>query len=348
MGSGLMEGLQEALVALVPRLLAALDRLEHISRYMHPGRMPDPGPDDAALDEALNRIGTAEWPEGLTPFRDQLILAGASVRRAHDGLRGARDQMDVFRALRLQFRAVEALYPLAGVLPTVSRFFTEPSGSVPTGSHPNTGVYHFDNETGTRGGYSVYIPEWLRPGTAAPVAMALHGGSGHGRMFLWNWVREARSRGVIVIAPTSTGSTWSLMEPEIDAAHLARCLDQVRRQWTVDSSRLLLTGMSDGGTFTLLSGLDAGSPFTHLAPVAASFHPLLTAMAEPERIAGLPIYLVHGALDWMFPIQTGRMASEALTMAGAKVVFREIADLAHTYPRDENGAILQWLAGFSD
>ena len=122
----------------------------------------------------------------------------------------------------------------------------------------------------------------------------------------------------------------------------------MRRQWTVDSSRLLLTGMSDGGTFTLLSGLDAGSPFTHLAPVAASFHPLLTAMAEPERIAGLPIYLVHGALDWMFPIQTGRMANEALTMAGAKVVFREIADLAHTYPRDENGAILQWLAGLSD
>jgi phospholipase/carboxylesterase len=25
------------------------------------------------------------------------------------------------------------------------------------------------------------------------------------------------------------------------------------------------------------------------------------------------------------------------------VVFREIADLSHTYPRDENGAILDWL-----
>jgi phospholipase/carboxylesterase len=32
-----------------------------------------------------------------------------------------------------------------------------------------------------------------------------------------------------------------------------------------------------------------------------------------------------------------------LSMAGANVVFREIADLAHTYPRDENGAILDWL-----
>ena len=48
--------------------------------------------------------------------------------------------------------------------------------------------------------------------------------------------------------------------------------------------------MSDGGTFTLLSGLDEASPFTHLAPVAASFHPLLLTMADPracERAAGL-------------------------------------------------------------
>jgi phospholipase/carboxylesterase len=106
---------------------------------------------------------------------------------------------------------------------------------------------------------------------------------------------------------------------------------------------MLLSGMSDGGTFTLLSGLDSASPFTHLAPVAASFHPLLVTMTEPERIRGLPVYLVHGALDWMFPIQTGRTANQALTMAGANVVFREIADLSHTYPRDENGAMLDWL-----
>ena len=39
--------------------------------------------------------------------------------------------------------------------------------------------------------------------------------------------------------------------------------------------RMLLTGMSDGGTFTYVSGLEASSPFTHLAPVAAAFHPML-------------------------------------------------------------------------
>ena len=44
---------------------------------------------------------------------------------------------------------------------------------------------------------------------------------------------------------------------------------------------MLLIGMSDGGTFTLLSGIAEDSPFTHLAPTAASFHPFLLAMTSP-------------------------------------------------------------------
>ena len=111
----------------------------------------------------------------------------------------------------------------------------------------------------------------------------------------------------------------------------------------VDRTRLLLTGMSDGGTFTLLSGLDDQSPFTHLAPVAASFHPLLLTMAAPRRVTGLPVYLVHGALDWMFPVSIARTAQRALTAAGAQVTYREIADLSHAYPREEGSAILDWF-----
>jgi phospholipase/carboxylesterase len=352
------EALQESLVALIPRLLAALDRLETITRHMHPPRLPELvatlGPGDEALTAALDGVRQATWPEHLVPFRDQIVLATESVLRAHAGLRDASDSpagaIGAYRATRLQYRAIEALYPLASALPSVSRFFIEPTRRDDLSllsrvkiMEPDTGVHHFSNETGTRGGFSVYVPEYLTHGSPAPVVVALHGGSGHGRIFLWSWLREARSRGVIVVAPTATGDTWSLMQPELDGAHLSRVLEYVRTHWAVDPSKMLLSGMSDGGTFTLLSGLDSASPFTHLAPVAASFHPLLVTMTEPERIRGLPVYLVHGALDWMFPIQTGRTANQALTMAGANVVFREIADLSHTYPRDENGAMLDWL-----
>ena len=42
----------------------------------------------------------------------------------------------------------------------------------------------------------------------------------------------------------------------------------------------------------------------------------------------------------MFPIAIARIACEQLRAAGADLVFREIDDLSHTYPREENDRIL--------
>ncbi len=354
--------LRDAIVVVVARLLDTLDALGFIARHLDP---PDIGPlvvtlgdRDVALRAAREGFTGAAWPEHLVPLRNQIERAVEPTLRACDGLRAAVGSADglrqAYRALRQVSRALEALYPLAAVLPSVSRFFLEPErrddqallDRLTVGAaraDVQTGVMHAGDDTGERGGFSAYVPEDYDPARAHPLVMALHGGSGHGRLFLWSWVREARSRGVILVAPTAVGDTWSLMEPKVDSANLARVLEQVAQGWHVDRTHLLLTGMSDGGTFTLLSGLDEASPFTHLAPVAASFHPLLLTMTDRRRVMGLPVYLVHGALDWMFPVSIARTAQRALTAAGAKVTYREIADLSHTYPRDENSGMLDWF-----
>jgi phospholipase/carboxylesterase len=175
--------------------------------------------------------------------------------------------------------------------------------------------------------------------------MALHGGSGNGRNFLWSWLRDARSFGAILVAPTATGPTWALMGEDADTPNLNRILDDVSSRWNIDPKRLLLTGMSDGGTFCYVTGLDGASPFTHLAPVSATFHPLMAEIADADRLRGLPIFLVHGRLDWMFPVQVARQTHEALSAAGADVTYREIDDLSHCYPREINAELLQWLNG---
>src|SRR3546814_6823890 len=113
---------------------------------------------------------------------------------------------------------------------------------------------------------------------------------------------------------------------------------EVRARRPFDERRVLLTGMSDGGTFCWVSGLLADSPFTHLAPFSASFHPMLLAFADPARIRGLPVHIVHGAHDWMFPPEVAREAAQALDAAGARVVHREIPDLPHSFATDETAA----------
>jgi phospholipase/carboxylesterase len=47
----------------------------------------------------------------------------------------------------------------------------------------------------------------------------------------------------------------------------------------------------------------------------------------------------------MFPVDVARTARDAFTAAGARVEYREIADLSHTYPIEENPRIVDWLDG---
>jgi phospholipase/carboxylesterase len=71
----------------------------------------------------------------------------------------------------------------------------------------------------------------------------------------------------------------------------------------------------------------------------------MAEIADGERLRGLPVYLVHGKLDWMFPVQVARQTRDALLAAGAEVTYRELDDLSHTYPREMNAKILNWLRG---
>jgi phospholipase/carboxylesterase len=353
------EAVVDDIVAVLPPLLQSLEALGFVARHLNPpdfGRvMHAVGTPDEALQTAQARL--ADWPEEFADVRAALQAASDAALKAFEGLRavqnGNGDLVAVFRALRYASRAQEALYPLSAKFPPVSSFFADParrddaelSARLAAPAGQDTGVMHDHNEAGSRGGFSLYVPEYYTADRAWPLVMALHGGSGNGRGFLWSWLRDARSFGVILVAPTAMGSTWALMGEDIDTPNLARILDLARARWNIDPERLLLTGMSDGGTFSYVTGLEGSSPFTHLAPVSATFHPLMAEMADAGRLRGLPVHIVHGGLDWMFPVQMARQTRQLLSAAGADVTYREIEDLSHCYPREINPAILSWLNG---
>ena len=351
------EAVVDDIVAVLPPLLQSLESLGFVARHLNPpdfGRVMEAA---GAPDEALRAVRPrlAQWPEEFAGIGTALASASDAALAAFEGLRavqnGHGDLVSVFKALRYLPRAQEALYPLSAKLPPVSEFFVDPARRedaalatlLAAPARDDSGIFHDANEPGSRGGFSVYVPEYYAPEHPLPLVMALHGGSGNGRGFLWSWLRDARSRGAILVAPTASGNTWALMGDDVDTPNLMRILEKVRSRWNVDATKMLLTGMSDGGTFCYVTGFESGSPFTHLAPVAATFHPLMAEIADAERLRGLPIHIVHGKLDWMFPVQVARQTSQALSAAGADVNYRELDDLSHCYPREMNAEILNWL-----
>ena len=354
--------LLDATTALIPPLLTGIDMLALAGRHMHPPNLPgligQLTPYREPVKDGLEAFTQVEWPDHLQGFADHARSSAELVLRSFNEFLSAQNQsnptMAAYRAIGFNTKATEALYPMSLMLPPVSRFFLDPRQrddqdllarlAQADASREDVGVMHAANASHERGGFSMYVPEYY-DGEEVPLIVALHGGSGHGRSFLWSWLRTVRSRNAILISPTSQEGTWSLMGPDVDSSRLDSMVKYVCEHWNVDEERMLLTGMSDGGTFSYVSGLQSESPFTHLAPSSASFHPMITEIADPERLRDLPIYLMHGALDWMFPIDVARTANEALSAAGAQVEYREIDDLSHTYPVEENPRIFDWLMG---
>ncbi len=352
------EELLDVLSRVGPAILQSAEALERAARRLDP-------PAIASLRGALGplRDQMEERAEELSSFEpepDALPLVSALgdvVAHLEEALRlftspspPGESVPRILASLRAHCRALEHLYPLRRALPPVSRFFLEPEAAdraaefdPESPAQERCGVMHASNGPDERGGFSLYVPESVGADEPRPLIVALHGGSGHGRDFLWTWLREARSRRCLLMAPTSRGSTWSFNGPDVDAAALRSMIDYVSGQWRVDAERVLLTGLSDGATYSLVCGLREDMPFTALAPLSGVLHPVNFANGNLERASGARIYLVHGARDWMFPIGIARMAAAELEKAGADLTFREIDDLSHTYAREENARILDWL-----
>jgi phospholipase/carboxylesterase len=350
-----------AITELVPVLLNTMEAFEHVQQNMHPSSS---GELAQLIEPFANHLGPIADQfsqlnvSGHAATAHEFLAKGASytLQACENFATGAASHNgmgSIMRAMRSITRAQEAIYPVASIMTPISRYFLELplrsdaallAGLKQDQDKHQTGILNADNQRGTRGGFTVYVPENTIAEEPLPLVVALHGGTGHGADFLWSWLREARGRGFILLSPTSQQDTWSLMGADYDSAPLRSMVDYVKQNWCVDEDHVLLTGLSDGATFTLLSGLQADSPFTHLAPLSGVLHPENFINGNMARASNKPIYLVHGTLDWMFPIETAHMARDELLKADADLVFREIEDLSHNYARAENDPILRWFS----
>ena len=354
--------LPDSFATTVTRLGAAtlgmLQAFEILQRRLHPpaiaGLREALRPLRERLRRALGEAQTADPPQALAGFHAQLCEAAGHAGEAgrlfcETGPPEGAAAL-VLRSLSEACRAQEALYPLRVVLPPVARFFAEaPLAERASELDPEApagiavGIQVARGPEGGRGGFHLYVPERYRGDRPWPLVVALHGAMGSGADFLWTWLREARSRRFLLLAPTSRDTTWSMQGPDRDLPALLGMVRFVGERWNVDAGRMLLTGLSDGGTYALLAGLSEASPFPALACVSGVLHPSNLSRGNLGRARGRRVYVAHGALDWLFPPPLARLAVETLRGAGADVTHHEIADLSHTYPREENDAILRWL-----
>jgi phospholipase/carboxylesterase len=338
-----------------------LEWMEWVGEHLAPERLPHlVGETRRQHEEPLRAARTAladnPPPPELEPFAERLSEglrhveeAFALFSAATEGMASGRGPAAIaliLGALHEVARSQEAFYLLRQALPPLAGFWqldaAAPEDRAPRRGDdglPATGIIHV-SAGGHHGGFSLYVPESYDGDRPWPLIVALHGGSGNGRDFLWTWVREAKSLEYLLVAPSAVNQTWS----DIEEQGLLEILAWISFRYRVARSRVLLTGLSDGATFGLLYGLAHPEAFRALAPLSGVLHPANAALGNLERAKGMPIYLVHGAKDFLFPVHLARAARDILSSAGALVEYRELPDLSHTYARSENIRILRWFA----
>jgi phospholipase/carboxylesterase len=295
----------------------------------------------AVASAAAQRLGELEPPPEYAVAHDALRRAIGLEHHVLQILKELQGQSE-FGVLLFTRRLVSQinylLYPVRQHFPAWQAYWllddADASACEPAEPHPASGIQRYDIEA-HRGVYSSYVPEYYSAERAWPLILSMHGGSGNDEDFLWTWLKYAKSRGYLLISAKSFGPTWHAW----DTDSVLLILEDMQARYNVDPSRILLTGLSDGGSFAYEVGFAHPERFAGLAVVAGILRP----HHRSPQASQLPVYIAHGEQDQLFPIAFIRAVARNLREWGHDVTYHEIPGFGHSYPPGENHAILDWF-----
>ena len=209
-----------------------------------------------------------------------------------------------------------------------SAAMSAPEGEVVNGTLPS----------GLEKRYMLFVPPQAKEGRKLPLIVALHGAGGKPDGPIKWWQAIATERGYFVLAPKSNGGTWP---GGGDQSHVARMVAAMERERPIDPKRVLLTGVSDGGTWTYALGFQNPKLFAALAPISGVL--MRTLVGSLPMQPKLPICVVHGTDDKIFIVARAQAAVKALKSAHFNVNYIEVAQGHHGWFPEKAAEILDWF-----
>ncbi|MEM7012387.1 MAG: prolyl oligopeptidase family serine peptidase, partial [Verrucomicrobiota bacterium] len=108
----------------------------------------------------------------------------------------------------------------------------------------------------------------------------------------------------------------------------------------IDSKRIYVTGQSMGGFGTFAAIVQRPDLFAAAVPVCGGHQP-----ENAEKIAGVPIWVFHGAKDTGVPVKLSRDMVEAIRKAGGDPKYTEYPNVGHNAwtPAYATAELWEWV-----
>ena len=180
--------------------------------------------------------------------------------------------------------------------------------------------------------YRVFVPDNYSPTKRYPLVLALSGSAGRGNdnrqqleysRFATSWADPVNQvkYPCFVVAPQCPINAWWVNDPI--AVTVSDLLDSLARQFTLDSNRLYVTGLSLGawGTWDMI--VRYPNRFAAAIPMSggAAYPPGSLDPARVILMGNTPIWNFHGASDLDTPVGFSREFIEGLKASGRTVVY---------------------------
>lgn len=178
--------------------------------------------------------------------------------------------------------------------------------------------------------FRIIVPENASDANKKPLIFNLHGGAQNISPDIHKNTDCLISPGLeglidaFIISPNSNGDLWYEQNNQIQILALH---DLVTTNLPIDMDKIAITGFSDGGNGSWFFSQFYSSLFSAAIPTASSYDTTKSnGNIEPIDI---PLYVIHGANDSLFPLETTEGYVNASIDVGSNITFVIAAGLDH-------------------
>jgi hypothetical protein len=280
------------------------------------------------IDSSFQKFWAADSPAAAVKATDQVLKSGVTFE-------------DALRRLK-QGRTYE----------------TQKEGVVQFSNHTTDGVEHY---------YAVTVPAGYDPARRYQVRFQLHGGVG-GRID-----NQPRGNGEI---GTLAGAEQFYVIPyawneepwwsDDQVLNLHAIVDALKRRYNIDENRVVVAGVSDGGTGAYYVAMRDTTPYASFLPLNGYIMVLANGDIDdgrnfPNNIRNKPLFVVNGGKDRLYPISIVEPFTRHLMKNGVQIDYHPQPEGEHNtkwwpeiqapfekfvadHPRDADPDRLTWEA----
>jgi len=182
--------------------------------------------------------------------------------------------------------------------------------------------------------YTLDVPETYNPGKKYQVRIQLHGGVGRPDAApRGNGIGTLAGAEQIYILPTAWAAAEWWTDRQLE--NVRTILDRVKRIYNVDENRVVLSGVSDGGTGTYYFAMRDITPFASFLPLNGAVAVLRSSSVSidgemfPNNFLNKPFFIVNGGRDPLYPTSLVGPYIEQMVKGGVVVKYMPQPNAVH-------------------